>query len=487
MPRRGTHLSNDTDRPGGPRLHRVLGLRDLVLLNIAAIVGLRWLSTAAQIGPASLVLWLLGLIVFFIPLGMAVLELSSRIPGEGGLYLWAKAAFGDAHGFVAGWTYWVANLVFFPSMLLFGAGVFVYVAGDRWLSLAGSASFNGACCLAALWGATLLNVFGLERAKWLQNIGGIATWVATALILLSGAVAWYRFGPATPLSPANVMPDFGSFATFSTLATIALAYAGLELGPIMGGEIRDARKVLPRAILISEIGITTIYVAGTAALLVALPKEQIDIIGGIPQALAAVGSRLGFPAFGPVTAALIVLANLGGLGAFVSGTARLPFVVGVDRYLPAPLAALHPKYGTPWVALLVQGTITSGILLAALSGATIHEAFVVLLDMTVILSLLPLLYIFAALPALRVRAAGRNEGITLVPGGSLGCWIAAAVGFTTTAFAIVVSAMPPDDSGDKTLFFLKVIGGSALLIAVGLVAFVRGRRRSHGPAVIEGQ
>ena len=158
-------MTQPADELDGPKLHRVLGLRDLVLLNIAVVVGLRWLSTAAQLGPASLVLWALGLVLFFIPLGMAVVELSSRMPGEGGLYLWAKSAFGDAHGFVAGWTYWISNLVFFPSMLLFGAGVFAYVAGDRWLPLAESASFNGAYCLCALWGATLLNYATLFSAS----------------------------------------------------------------------------------------------------------------------------------------------------------------------------------------------------------------------------------------------------------------------------------------------------------------------------------
>jgi amino acid transporter len=463
---------------GGVRLHRVLGLRDVVLLNISAIVGLRWLSTAAQVGPSSLALWLLGLLVFFIPLGMSVLELSSRLPGEGGLYLWAKAAFGDAHGFIAGWTYWVSNLVFFPSMLLFGAGVFCHVAGDRWLHLAGDASFNTAYSLAALWCATLLNILGLGRAKWLQNLGGTATWVAAAGVVLAGAFAWHRFGPATAITPAAVMPDFGAFATFTTLSTMALAYSGLELGPIMGGEIRDPRKVMPRAILISTTAIALIYMVGTLALLVALPQGQVDIIGGIPQALAAVGDRLGIPAFGPLTAALMVVANVGGLSAFVGGTARLPLVVGVDRYLPAPLARLHPEYGTPWIALLVQGAITSVILLASISGSTIHDAYVVLLDMTVILSLLPLLYIFASLPVLRRRAAGRNDGITLVAGGTLGCWVWATVGFATPAFAIGASMIPPEGT-PPALFAAKVIGGSVLLVGVGLAFYVSGSRRQR--------
>lgn len=128
---------------------------------------------------------------------------------------------------------------------------------------------------------------------------------------------------------------------------------------VRGGEIREPRKFLPRAILTSVVGITTIYLAGTATLLVALPHAQIDIIVGIPQALAAVGERLGLAFFEPLTAQLLVIANLGSPGAWVGRTARLPHVVGVDRYLPAPLAAPHLRYGTPWIALLVQAVITT--------------------------------------------------------------------------------------------------------------------------------
>lgn len=175
-----------------PTLHRVLSTRDLVLLNVAAIVGLRWLSTAAKIGPSSLILWTLGLIFFFVPAALAVLELSSRLPGEGGLYVWTKAAFGDLHGFIAGWSYWVANLVFFPSFLLFGAGVSLYITGGRWLELAENARYNAGYCLIALWGITWLNVVGLERAKWLQNIGGLATWLAAARSRTLGAKSRVR-------------------------------------------------------------------------------------------------------------------------------------------------------------------------------------------------------------------------------------------------------------------------------------------------------
>ena len=163
-------------QPGSaPGLRRALGTFDLVLLNIAAIVGLRWLSTAAQLGPASLTLWIIAFLLFFVPSALTVQELSSRIPHVGGLYRWTQAAFGDTHGFLAGWAYWVSNLVYFPSVLLFVSGVILHVAGPSLRPLAENPVYNGLFCLGLLWAVTFLNILGLRRAKWLQNIGGLAS------------------------------------------------------------------------------------------------------------------------------------------------------------------------------------------------------------------------------------------------------------------------------------------------------------------------
>lgn len=190
------------------------------------------------------------------------------------------------------------------------------------------------------------------------------------------------------------------------------------------------------------------------------------------------------PLFGAVAAALLALSRLGGLGAWITGTARLPFVIGVDRYLPKPMAALHPKYRTPHIALLTQSAIVSVILLAALSSATIHDTYLLLIDMTLILGFLPLLYIFATLPVMRRRAAGANEGVTLVPGGTFGCWLVAALGFCTTLLAIITSLVPPEHTSHPAVFFAKVFGGCRLLLGVGLVFYARGRRTASAPMAV---
>jgi amino acid transporter len=470
-------MDSDSQPGGAPGLARTLGTFDLVLLYVAAIIGLRWLSTAAQLGPASLALWALACLAFFVPCGLAIQELSSRIPHEGGLYLWTRAAFGETHGFLAGWAYWLQNLVFFPSLLLYVSGVVLHIAGRSLLSLADNPLYNGLFCLALLWAVTLLNILGLKRAKWLQNIGGIATMAIALLVLVGGAVAWWRFGSATQLSAASFMPQWSSPLTLNTFALLLLAYTGLELGPVLGDEIRDSARSIRRAMLISGALIALTYIAGTAALLVSLPASQISAISGIPQAMEAIGQRGGIPMFGVISAVLLTLGAAGGLGAWVTGTARLPFVMGLGHYLPERLGAIHPKYGSPHVALLVQAGAVSLVLLAAISGSTIHEAFQLLNDMTAALNCAVWVYIFTSLLVLRLRAAGNNEGIALIPGGFAVCALVAVIGAGVSAFATVVAMIPPTASANPALFLVKGIGGCLLIFAVGIVLCRQASRR----------
>jgi amino acid transporter len=258
---------------------------------------------------------------------------------------------------------------------------------------------------------------------------------------------------------------------------LLLAYTGLELAPILGDEIQDAARSIRRAMLIAGAIIAIVYIAGTAALLVALPATQISAISGIPLAMEAIGERGGIPLFGVIAAVLLTLTAAGGLGAWVTGTARLPFVLGLSHYLPERLGAVHPKYGSPHVALLAQAGAVSVVLLAAISGSTIHEAFQLLNDMTAALNCAVWVYIFASLLMLRSRAAGRNDGVALIPGGLVGCALVAVVGASVSAFATIVAMIPPTGSANPALFLAKGIGGCALIFALGLGICRRAARR----------
>jgi amino acid transporter len=470
-------MQSPSNSDAAPKLRPALSVLDLVLLNVATIVGLRWISTAAQIGPSGLTLWVIAALVFFIPSGLAVQELSSRIPHVGGLYLWTRAAFGDTHGFLAAWSYSLSNLVFLPSLLLFISGILLHVGGGSWLSLADNPVYNGLVCLGLLWFATLVNILGLKHAKWIQNLGGMSTLVIAVMVLSGGVIVWWRFGPATPITVPSLVPNMSSLPTLSTFAILVLGYVGLELGPILGDEINDAARAVRRATIIAGVAIAAIYMAGTAALLVSLPVNQISAISGIPEALEAVGQRAGVPHIGALVAILLAAANIGGLSAWIGGVARLPFVMGLGHYLPAPLGILHPKYGTPSVALLAQAVLASLVLLLAVAGSAVQEAYQLLVDTTAALNCLTWAYIFASLAVLRQRAAGDDVGVALIPGGPIVCWVLAGVGVAAMIFATFASMVPPEGSGSPALFVFKGVGGLVLVFVSGLVIVKRGARR----------
>ena len=468
-------MSASNQGESGVGLRRTLGTMDLVFLNIAAILGIRWLSTGAQMGPSSLILWLLAVLIFFIPSGLTVMELSTRDSGEGGIYRWSKSAFGEQHGFIAGWTYWVNNLFYFPGLLLFIAGAFLFLGGGDWLGLGESAWYNTGFSLTLLWLVIAANIIGLSRGKWIQNIGAMATVAVFVSLAIGGMWAWAQYGSETEFTPAAMMPDVSTFATLTFFATMTFAFAGLELGPIMSGEIKNPKRSIPRAMLVSGLVIAAIYILGTGLLMVALPEGQINVITGIAQAFAAIGDRIALPALAFVGALLVVMSSTGGLGAWITGVARIPYVIGIDSYLPAALGTVHPRYGTPHVALLTQGVVVTLLMLAAVTDSTIEQAYIMLLDMTIILYFIPFLYMFAALPVLRMRANGNNDGVTLVPGGTVGLWLCSGLGFAATLLSVILSMIPPDATPDPGIFMLKVVGGCLLFIVVGLVFYHRNK------------
>src|SRR2546421_6249064 len=279
-----------------PQLPRVMRLRGGVLSNISALVGLRWLPTgASQFGLASLVLWLIAMVVFSLPSAVAVRELSALAPGAGGIYRWVRRAFGPLHGFVAGWGYWVNNLFYFPSLLVATAAIAAYAAGPRFVHLGDDNVFIGVVSLAGLWLAVGMNVVGLRVGKQLQNLGGYGTWLPALLFVLLALWSLVTRGGATPFAPRALLPASLDFQSIYLFATMTFGLAGLELAPTLGDEIYDAAATLRRGVVVSGVAIVAMYVFGTAAMLVALPRETVSITNGMPQATAALVQRLGPP------------------------------------------------------------------------------------------------------------------------------------------------------------------------------------------------
>lgn len=435
-----------------PELRRELRLWHLVLFNISAVAGVRWLAAAAQAGPGSLTLWLLSALAFFLPSALVVSSLSARFPEEGGFYIWTKRAFGNWHGFLCAWLYFVSNILYFPTLLLSGVAMASYMFGTVGIQYSENPAYAIPVTLTGLWIAFAANLLGLRVGKWPTILGGGSTYIVAALLCIFGLIIAWRFGSATHF---RFLPDT-SLSNLNFWGQIALAMTGLELAPILGGEIYDPSKNVPRAAWISGFGCAGFYIAGTAALLALLPPERISPMTGLAQAGHEAGARLGANWLTPCFALLITLGVIGQLSTYIAGNTRLPFALGLDRYLPAVFARLHPRWHTPHVSILTQGVLSSGLLLLMELGENLRAAYQILVDMVVIATLIPFVYIFAS---------GFKFGQR---------WAGAAGAFLSLA-AIILSAVPPPGVASVWLFEFKVVGGTILLALLGRVIFVRSK------------
>jgi amino acid transporter len=458
------------------QLRRVLGFRDLLLYYVVTGFSLRWVAVAAGAGPSALVIWVIAALGFFVPLVFTVLELSSRYPEEGGVYVWSKRAFGPFAAFITGWTYWGSNLPYLPGLLYFAAANALFIGGPSWQSLASNSYYFIAVAMTGLTLAVAMNVVGLNVGKWLNNVGAVAGWIPAMLLIGLGAVAWTRFGSATEMQPAAFVPST-SLKDIIFWSTIAFAFGGVESGSTMGEEIKDARRTVPRAILAGGAVITILYIVATLSVLLAIPKEQVSGLQGIMQAVQAMTAKVGIAWLAPLVAVLVTLNALGGVGGWFVATSRLPFVAGIDRFLPPAFGRLHPKWRTPYVALLVQAAIAGVFVFLGQAGTSVRGAYDALVSMGIIAYFIPFLFMFAAMIVLQREPAGPD--VMQVPGGKPVAIALATVGFAVTALSIVLACIPPDDEPNKTLAVVKVVGASLLLVAVGAIVYWSGRRRAR--------
>ena len=460
-------------------LPRVLTLRDLVLFNIVAILSLRWTATAAAAGPSSLTMWVVAALLFFIPMGLAVSYLSARFPNEGGIYFWAKRSFGEGHGFLCGWTYWVNNILYYPNLLMSTAVIGTYVIGRGNTALMENWTYIFVATLTALWLAVWLNVIGLKRGRWLQNFGALGTYIPGAVLVGFGVHAVFTRAPATSITLDTVIPRFNDMSQLNLWASIAFAYAGLELCAVMGDEIKNPRRTLPRSIFIAAPFIAFLYIAGTASVLWLVPQSDVHIVSGFFQAIAAGARDLGGLGWIiPASAALYVLGNIGGIGAWLTGPARVAFVIGLDRYFPAAFGRVHPRWKTPYVAILTQAVLATLFLLLSIlgRGTTVERAYLILLDTMLLIYFIPYIYLFISYMTVSLKDNGsglpwhERKPFTT---------ITALAGLLLTVGAMIVATIPPSDTAQPWLFRLKVMGGATLFVLIGGVVYWRGRRSAQ--------
>ncbi len=452
---------------------RPLRFTDLALYAVTTSFSIRWIATAAAAGPASLPLWVLAAAGFMAPLVIATAELTCRFPGDGGIYAWTRETLGPFAGFQCGWLYWTCNLPFFSGLLYFIVGVLAEAAGPGAVSAVKDPVVFAA--LAAALAATIggLQLLGLGTGKWLVNFGAVATCALLAIVIAAAVALAAAHGPATNFARASYAPPLDADGA-ALWATMMFAFGGPEALAFLRGDVKGGTRQILRVLAAVGVMQTAAFMAGTVAMLVILRPDEASRLSGVPDALQAALSRLGLGSLAPAALILLALGFLGSYSAWFGVAARLPFAIGVDRYLPAAFGRRSPRTGAPTTAIIVQTVAVIALVALSQAGASVRGAYDFLVSMGVLSYTIPFVFLFVVYLIVQGRAAPADAWTA--PGGSRTARLIGAVGLVVTLSAIACTLVPSPDAADKLAAVVKLVVASAVLIAAGVAVYGMAQR-----------
>jgi glutamate:GABA antiporter len=447
---------------------------DLVLFTLATSVSIRWLPAAAGVGPASLFLWAAAMLGFMVPLIWATTELTTRFPGEGGLYAWARETLGPFTGFLCGWLYWTCNLPFFSGLLVFIVNALALAAGPRLGAVIQQPHVFMAVSVALVGAVTALHLLGLGAGKWMSNLGAAAMFGLLGVLLAAGALVALTHGPATDFHHAQWRPPLDANGAI-LWSIMVFAFGGPEALAFLRGEIDGGSRKIVR--ILATVGVLQVitYGLGTLAMLAIMTPAENSRLSGVPDALARGLSDLRLAGLTPFALLLLAVAFLGGFSAWFGVSARLPFAAGVDEVLPKSFGYRDPRTGAPVVSILVQAAVTVVLVAVGQGGTNLKAAYDFLVSMTVLSYTGPFVFLFMIY--IKVQARPLPADGWAPPGGPGTARTAGWVGLAVTLSAILCTLVPSPDTADKAGAVIKLLLSSAVLVFSGVGAWVLARRR----------
>jgi amino acid transporter len=461
-------------------LARVLGRADLVLFTVCAILTIDTLASSAAMGVAWFSWWIITMTVFFIPYGLITAELGAAWPGEGGVYIWSREAFGPRWGSMVAWLYWINNATWAPSVYLIFAGTF-----EQIFLKTQSVWQEAIIAIVLTWLTVAVGVVRLEISKWLPNIGAVVKVLIFLALGVFGLSALFRGKlPANEFSLSKFVPRWND--TLAYLPALLYSTFGFELMNSAGEEMKDPKRDVPRVIFWSGALIAILYSFAIGGILFAVPIEKLSIVTGTWDALAVLGKE-----WGRAGDTAVFLLGIGFLYACVAnvvtwslGANRVAAVAAEEGVLPAALGRLHPRFKTPYVAFVAMGFVSTGLLVGgALLSSSQSNVFWMTFRVTALCLLLSYLVVFPAFLVLRKRRPDQPRPYRL-PGGRVA---AAVCAWACTLFiggAAVLFFVPSPTSQEpvKESVLLGIL--TLVTIAVGYFLMPKAVRTARsGPSV----
>jgi putative glutamate/gamma-aminobutyrate antiporter len=461
-------------KPKAKKKIAAISMMAFAVMNITTIISLRGLPAMAEYGLKSIFYYVFAAIVFLIPTALVAAELAATYPKKGGVFRWVGEAFGPRWGFAAMYYQWQAIVIWFPTVLIFGAVALAYIFWPQSFDqrLAGNKLYTIGVLLAVFWFVTLFSLRGAKSSSKLSSLGGMfGTIIPGAILIVLGAIYVVMGHPIQMPLNTGLLPNFGNFSNMVLAASVFLFFAGMEMQAVHVTQLDHPTRDYPMAVLIATIVVLVLFVLGTLAVGTVIPPKSINLAQSLLIAYRNLWASLGVPWLGNVMAAMVAFGVLGQASVIVAGPSVGLLAVGKAGYLP-PILQKTNKNGIPVSILLLQGGLVTLLCAAFTILPSVQSAYQLLSQMATIIYLFMYLIMYVAAIRLRYSQPAISRPFK-IPGGVAGMWVVGAIGLAGALTATVFSFIPPKQisTGNPMIYVGILIVGCALFAALPFIFY----------------
>lgn len=421
---------------------QALTVFSLTMITVGSVDSIRNLPATALFGSQLIFFFFLGALFFLLPTALVSAELASGWPKQGGIYIWVKEAFGKRVGFLAIWLQWIENVIWYPTILSFVAGTVGYLINP---ALANNPYFLWLVIVSSFWGATLLNLRGMESSALFSNVCAISGLLIPMALIIGLGSAWV-FGDHTMqihFRAQDIIPHWQDHSMWVSLTAIMMSFCGIEIATVHANDVNNPQRAFPKALIYSVAIILSTLILGSLAIAVVLPHHEINLVAGIMQAFDAFFAQYHLTWFMPVIAVMLVLGGLGGVSNWIIAPTKGLLVAAEDGNLPNIFRKTNRK-NAPMSMLIGQAVIVTVLSSLFLFMPSVNGSYWLLTALAAQLYMIMYLIMFAAAIKLRLCMPEHHRTFK-IPGGLPGLLFVALVGMIGTLTTLAVSFMPPDE------------------------------------------
>ena len=412
----------------------------LTAIIVGTILSIRNWPFLVEYGFSSLCYLAAAILVFFIPVSLVSAELASGWPERGGVYVWVKEALGRRCAFLSVWLLWIANVVWYPTILSFIMATILSVFAPH---LVDSPAWNVGLMLLFFWSLLLANFSGIRYSGWFSMATLLlGTLIPGALIIGLGAV-WLLSGNPSHIefSLQALTPKETHLNELIFFVGVLLSFFGMEMNAVHAKDVVNPQKNFPKAIFLSASIIAVLFILGTLAIGIAIPKDKINLVTAVMEAISIYLNGLDAGWLLPVFGLMIAFGACGGVSIWLVGSSKSLLIASEGGDLPSILCKTNQK-GVPVAVLILQGIIVSILTLVFFAMPNLSTAFWILNLLSSQLNLLMYVFMFVAAIVLRYRRP-EVERPYAVPGGRFGMIFTSGMGLATCVFCFFIGFIPP--------------------------------------------